>query len=128
MYVYIHILYMYVYSSFPFSLSLPLPFPSLSPSLPHSQSKMSISPKIRSGGNSIKKKSSPHTTAGTPSPHNTKVFYDYTHSPSTKITAISLSPSISSSHGAREPVGGAVGGVSPRKKFSGLFKAQKPKI
>ena len=64
--------------------------------------------------------SSPHSVD--PSPLG-KVLYDYSHSPTAQITAITLSPSIAGAAGlARE-----VGGASPRKKFGGLFKAQKPK-
>ena len=86
----------------------------------------SSSSKAKSGGGSVKKappRSSPLASAPRsqdPSPLS-KVLYDYSHSPTVQITAVTLSPSKTGSAGLFREGGGA----SPRK-FGGLYKAQKP--
>ena len=86
----------------------------------------SSSSKAKSGGGSVKKappRSSPLASAPRsqdPSPLS-KVLYDYSHSPTAQITAVTLSPSKTGSAGLSREGGGA----SPRK-FGGLYKAQKP--
>ncbi|CAI8004150.1 Probable serine/threonine-protein kinase drkD [Geodia barretti] len=70
----------------------------------------------KSSGGGLSKKTTP-LSSHTPTPQ--KVLYDLSHSPAPKIAAISASPS---------PARAELSGVSPRKKYGSLFKAQKPKL